>query len=413
MVLATTSKVSEVADGILSRLLTTREGQADPYPLYRQLRDLAPLHHSALDRNWYASGFEACRAILGDSRFGKGETLFASRHGMDEARVESAMRRRRPSMILVDPPEHSRLRGVAKAAFVPSRMEQLAPRVAALVEDRLDVLAEAGEADVMAELAFPLPITVIGELVGVPPEDRGQFRPLLDDIMGADRPDPSAEATAHAEEAFDALQAYFGELIAERRARPQEDLLSSLVAAEGRGELSADELYGTVTLIFIAGFITTTNLIGSGLTALFRHPQEQAALWSDPSLVSGAVEEMLRFDTPVQMVHRVAREDVEIDGAHLSSGETVFTLLAAANRDPGRFPDPDRFEVTRADNFHLAFAWGNHFCLGAHLARLEGRLVFDGLVRRFATVEPAGEPVRRPGLFIRGLESLPVRVRPH
>jgi cytochrome P450 len=214
------------------------------------------------------------------------------------------------------------------------------------------------------------------------------------------------------EQAGDELEAYFLELIARRRKEPTDDLLTYFVAQADDGILSDDELFATVTLLFFAGFLTTTNLIGNGLTALFEHPAEQARLWEHPELAASAVEEIVRFDSPVQFVHRNVLEDFELDGHLLAKGDIVMALLAAANRDPARFHDPDRFDIGRPDNLHLAFAWGLHFCLGARLARMEGQLVLAGLVERFASVEPAGEPVRNPGLAIRGFESLPVRFTP-
>jgi cytochrome P450 len=291
-------------------------------------------------------------------------------------------------------------------------MEALRPRVAAIVGERLDRLADLGEADVMAELAFPMPVTVVGEMVGVPEEDREWFRPLMRTLVSSDSFNRSPEALAQVERAGDELDAYFTELIARRRKEPAGDLLSHFIARADDGVLAEDELYSTVTLLFFAGFLTTTNLIGNGLAALFEHPDAMARLWRRPDLAASAVEEVLRFDSPVQFVHRTVLEDFEVDGHRLAAGDVVLALLAAANRDPARFTDPDRFEVDRPENLHLAFAWGIHFCLGARLARMEGELVFRGLVERFAAVEPAGPPVRNPGLAIRGFERLPVRFVP-
>ena len=392
--------------------MATPEGHADPYPLYRQLRAVAPLHRSGLDGVWYVSGFDACRHLLGDPRIGKNSQFIVPRHGVDPERVRLAQRRRRTSMITANPPEHTRLRGSAKGAFIPPTMEALRPRVAAIVNERLDRLAELGEADVMAELAFPMPVTVVGEMVGVPEEDREWFRPLMRILVSSDSFNRSPEMHARVERAGDELDAYFVDLIARRRKEPTDDLLSYFVGQADDGLLGEDELFATVTLLFFAGFLTTTNLIGNGLTALFDHPAEQARLWVHPELAASAVEEILRFDSPVQFVHRNVLEDLEYDGHRLAAGDIVLALLASANRDPARFDDPDRFDVGRPDNLHLAFAWGLHFCLGARLARMEGQLVLAGLVERFAKVEPAGEPVRNPGLAIRGFDSLPVRFIP-
>jgi cytochrome P450 len=400
------------ADELIHGLMATPDGHADPYPLYDRLRQVAPVHRSGLDGLWYVSGFDACRQLLGDARIGKNAQFVVPRHGVDPERVRLAERRRRPSMLTSNPPEHTRLRGSAKGAFIPPAMESLRPRVAAIIAERLDRLAELGEADLMVELAFPMPVTVVGEMVGVPEEDRAWFRPLMKTLVSSDSFNRSPEARAEVERAGDELDAYFAELIARRRKEPADDLLSYFIAQADDGVLDADELFSTVTLLFFAGFLTTTNLIGNGVRALFDHPAEMARLWDRPELAAPAVEEILRFDSPVQFVHRNVLEDLELDGHRLQRGDVVMALLASANRDPARFPDPDRFAVDRPDNLHLAFAWGLHFCLGARLARMEGRLVFEGLLERFSAVEPAGEAVRNPGLAIRGFESLPVRVTP-
>ena len=415
-----TQVLIEEADGLVHQVMATPAGHADPYPLYRRLQAAAPVHRSGLDGVWYVSGFDACRHVLGDPRIGKNDQFVVRRHGVDPERIRLAQRRQRPSMITANPPEHTRLRSAAKGAFIPPAMAGLQPRVEAIVAERLDRLAELGEADVMAELAFPMPVTVVGEMVGVPEEDREWFRPLMRILVASDSFNRTPEMHKKVEQAGDELEAYFLDLIARRRKEPTDDLLSYFVAQADEGFLDDDELFATVTLLFFAGFLTTTNLIGNGLAALFDHPAEQARLWEHPELAAPAVEEIVRFDSPVQFVHRNVLEDFELDSggspaspkAHLAKGDIVMALLAAANRDPVRFPDPDRFDVGRPDNLHLGFAWGLHFCLGARLARMEGQLVLAGLVERFAKVEPAGEPVRNPGLAIRGFESLPVRFTP-
>jgi cytochrome P450 len=405
--------VCQRADEVLDRLLATLDGQTDPYDLYHALRQLAPLHRSALDGVWYASSFAACREILGHPHCGKGGRMTVRRHGVAEDRVRMVERhRRRPSMVTANPPEHARLRGVAKGAFIPPRLEDLRRRVARLVDGRLECLAAMGEADLMAELAYPLPVTVIGELLGIPEEDRDRLRPLVLALATSDEPDSPPEALRRAEAASDELEAYFADLIAFRRERPTGDLLSILVAQRDAGVLDGDELYSTVFLLFIAGFLTTASLVGNGLLALFRHPQEMARLWRDPGLVAPAVEEMLRYDSPVQLIHRQIMEDIEVDGLRLRQGETVFTLLGAANRDPARFSDPDCFDVGRQGKDHLAFAWGLHFCLGARLARMEAQLIFAGLRDRFSSLDLTEEPLRRPGLAFRSVDALRIRFTP-
>ena len=401
------------ADELLHRLLATAEGHADPYPLYRALRTAAPIHRCGLDGVWYTTGFAAARRVLLDPCFGKGPRLTIRRHGVPEERVKMVERRPlRPTMITANPPEHSRLRGAAKGGFLPARIEALRCRIAALVDERLDRLAAAGTADVMTELAYTLPLTVIGELLGVPEEDREGFRAVVMATLGADDPNPAPEAVGRAEAASNAIADYVAGLVAARRARPGSDVLSLLVEHHDDGGLDTTELVGTVTLLLEAGFLTTTNLIGNGLLALHHHPAEMARLWADPTLVDSAVEEMLRYDTPIQLTMRHVLTDVEVDGAQFREGENVVVLLGAANRDPACFPEPDRFDVGRPDNGHLSFAWGTHFCLGARLARLEAQMLFAGLRERFTALDLAGEPVRRPGLLLRGLESLPLRFTP-
>ncbi len=262
------------ADDLIHRIMATPEGHADPYPLYHRLREAAPIHRSGLDGVWYVSGFDACRQILGDTRIGKNDQFIVPRHGVDPERVRLAQRRRRPSMLTANPPEHTRLRGAAKGAFIPPTMEALRPRVAAIVAERLDRLAALGEADLMAELAFPMPVTVVGEMVGVPEEDRAWFRPLMRTLVSSDSFKRSPEALAEVERAGDELDAYFVELIARRRKEPADDLLSYFIAQTDDGLLDEDELFSTVTLLFFAGFLTTTNLIGNGLVSLFEHPDE-------------------------------------------------------------------------------------------------------------------------------------------
>lgn len=403
------------ADQILRQLLGASTAPPDPYPLYHGLRDLAPVHRSDLDGVWYVTGHEAARGLLLDPRIGKSPGGRIRRFGVSEEQAARFARRRRPSMITANPPDHTRLRFPARGPFLPRHLERLAPRIEEIIADRLDMIAARGDADVMADLALELPVTVIGELVGVPPADRRQFPELVFRFFAAGRPEATAEQVDAAEAAGDAMRTYFGTLIAERRARPRDDLLGHLVAVrDGVEALSEDELMGTITLIFVAGFITTSTLIGNGLLALARHPGEMDRLWTHPHLVPGAVEEMLRYDAPVQLVDRTVLADTEVDGRALPAGDGVVVLLGAANRDPQLFADPDRFDVARPNaNQHLSFAWGLHHCLGAGLARLEATLVFAALIRRFARVEVLDlDPPRRPGVAFRTLVRLPVRVTP-
>jgi cytochrome P450 len=410
------------ADDVLADLLRGAEGRADPYPLYRALHEVAPFHRHDADGMWYAVRYETCRNLLRDPRLGHDDEKLFRRPGMTEAQLErmrqrmEKRRRRGFSMLTENPPDHTRLRRLVSRAFTTPRVEGLRDRVAGLVDERLDELAEAGEVDVMQTLAFPLPVTVIGELVGVPDSERERFRPLITEGMLADRPDATEEEIAKAEANFEELERFFTDLIAARRAKPEDDLLSALIAVrdEEDGRLDDDELRSTVFLLFFAGFVTTTNVIGNGLLALFQHPEEMARLWADGSLVETAVEEILRFDGPVPFVLRDVLEPLEVEeeGLALDKGDHVVMMLAAANRDPERFPDPDRLDVGRRDSQPLSFGWGIHHCLGAPLARLEAQMVFAGLRERFAGLELLDPDPPRVVSFLRGLRSLQVRVLP-
>jgi cytochrome P450 len=411
------------ADDVLAHLLRGSEGRADPYPLYRALHELAPFHRHDADGMWYAVRYETCRNLLRDPRLGHDEEKLFRRPGMTDAQLErmrlrmEKRRRRGFSMLTENPPDHTRLRRLVSRAFTTPRVEGLRDRVVGLVDERLDALAEAGEVDVMQTLAFPLPVTVIGELVGVPESERERFRPLITDGMLADRPDATEEEIAKAERNFGELEQFFNDLIAARRAKPEDDLLSALIAVrdEEDGRLDDDELRSTVFLLFFAGFVTTTNVIGNGLLALLREPAEMARLWNDGSLVETAVEEILRFDSPVPFVLRDVLEPITVDdedGIELEKGAQVVMMLSAANRDPQRFSDADRFDVGRRESQPLTFGWGIHHCLGAPLARLEAQMVFARLRERFSGLELLDPDPPRVVSFLRGLRSLQVRVVP-
>ncbi|MGH8974207.1 MAG: cytochrome P450 [Acidimicrobiia bacterium] len=408
------------ADDVLRDLLTSEEGKRDPYPFYRALHDMAPFHKWADDGMWYACRYDTCRALLLDPHLGHDEERMFRRPGMTEAQKERMRRRmekrrqRGFSMVTENPPDHTRLRRLVSRAFTTPRVDQLRDRVVGLVDERLDQMAEEGEVDVMTALAFPLPVTVIGELVGVPAGERDRFRPLITEGMLADRPDATEEEIAKAEKNFDELEAFFNDLIAARRTEPQDDLLSALIAVhdEDDGRLSHDELLSTVFLLFFAGFVTTTNVIGNGLLALLRNPGEMARLWADGELVPSAVEEILRYDSPVPFVMRDVLQPTEVEGIALQPGEHVVPLLSAANRDPAHFTDPDRFDVGRRESQPLTFGWGIHHCLGAPLARMEAQVTFARMRERFAGLELLEDEPSRTYSFLRGVRSLPVRVQP-
>ena len=314
-------------------------------------------------------------------------------------------------MLVQDAPDHTRLRGLVNKAFTPRVVAGLAPRVQALVDGALDDAREAKRLDVIADLAVPLPIAVISDLLGVPEEQRPSVKrwsaALVTFLDGTIRDGGLADAAA----ACDEMRVAMGALFEARRSAPQDDLVSALVGAREAGDrLSDDELLATVVLILAAGHETTTNLIGNGLHALLRHPDQLALLRDRPELIRSAVEELLRFDPPVQLTARRATEDFDLRGRRVRAGDELNLFFAAANRDPAVFEAPDRLDVTRADNRHLSFGFGAHFCLGAALARLEGQIALQTVVQRLPGLAlESPDTFYRPGIVLRGLTRLDVR----
>jgi cytochrome P450 len=315
-------------------------------------------------------------------------------------------------MLVSDPPDHTRLRALVQKAFTPRMIDQLRPRIVTVVAELLDRMAERqGPVDLIAEFAYPLPVVVIAELLGVPAEDRVKFQEWSALLAASVDPLISSELMDRVTWAREALHAYLREIIAERRQQPRSDLISALVAVEERGDvLSEPELVVMCTLLLVAGHETTVNLIGNGVLALLRHPDQLERLRADPSLIGSAVEELLRFDAPVQLTGRIAVEPVQIEGQTIEPGQWILPLLGGANHDPAQFAEPERLDLGRNPNPHVAFGRGIHFCLGAPLARLEGQIAIGALVRRFRTLALAGEPVRRDQITLRGLKSLPVSI---
>src|SRR5262245_6742515 len=380
---------------------------ADPYPTYHRLRALDPVHRSPLGF-WVLTRYEDVVVALRDARFGKealGE-LVARRQGAESVGA-------RLSMLDRDPPDHTRLRALVNKAFTSRVVDALRPRVQQIVDELLGRVEGAGRMDLIEDFAYPLPVIVICEMLGVPVEDREHFKSWgLDIARGLDALllPPGSDVHRRAGEARKAITAYFRTLIAERRKGPRADLLSALIATEEAGDkLSEEELLATCILLLIAGHETTANLIGNGMLALLRHPDELGRLRQDPGLIQSAVEELLRYDGPVQRTARVPSEDIAIGGHVIPKGELVMPFIGAADRDPAQFPDPDRLDIARADNRHIAFGWGIHFCLGAPLARVEGQIAVNALVQRFPRLAVATDaPEFRQSLTLRGLTSLPV-----
>ncbi|MGW7313744.1 cytochrome P450 family protein [Streptomyces sp. NPDC054854] len=384
---------------------------ADPFPLYRQLREDGPVRRTVIAGGleaWLVTRYEDGLAALSDSRLSSDV-----RDAADTRLLRQLPGTERESMLgnmlRSDPPDHTRLRRLVSKAFTARRVAGMRPRIQAVTDLLLDPIVAAGRADLVADFALPLPVTVISELLGVPVDDRHDFQHWTDRMVmrGAEPPDPAVvnEAWLH-------MRAYVTELIRDKRARPADDLLSDLVAARDEEQrLTEDELVAMVFLLLAAGYITTVNLIGGGIATLLAHPDQLELLRSDPALLPGAIEEFLRYDGPVSPgIARFAREDVEIAGVSIPRGATVLIGSALADRDPARFPDPERLDITRQDNAHLAFGHGIHYCLGAPLARLEGQIAIGTALRRLpglALAVPPEEIPWRPG-GLRGPRSLPV-----
>lgn len=380
-----------------------RSARPDPYPIYERLREQAPVHFEESIGIWFLTRYEDAGTLLKDGRFSADRT--------QAAQYQELARDLPRSLLGLDPPDHTRLRGLVLKAFTPRVVERLKPRIQELVDGLLDEAARRGGLELVEDFAYPLPVTVIAEMMGVPLEDRDRFQQWSRVLAASLDPIQPAERLRQTEPARVALTDFFRDIIERRRREPREDLVSALVAAEEQGDvLTEQELLVMCNLLLIAGHETTVNLIANGTLALLRNP-EQLERWRAGEVADEtAVEELLRFDGPVQLTGRVPVEDIEVGGRSVSRFQPVIALLGAANRDPAAFAEPGRLDLGRQPNQHFAFGRGIHFCLGAPLARLEGQIALGSLVRRFPGVRLAGEPRWRDQVVLRGLESLPVGV---
>lgn len=388
--------------------------RANPYPHYDRMRELAPIAPSPIeDRHWILTRFADCEAVLRDPRWSSNPT-HRPLPPPDQADVRQNMAAMDAHILLfIDPPDHTRLRKLMSKAFTPRTVEKLRPRVKEIVDEILDQAAQRGELDVVADLGYIVPVTVICEMIGVPVEDRDLFGPwssdasrLLDGVL-------DEETTMRGLGGAMQIINYLNQLIEDHRAHPRDDLLSALIAAEEEGDrLTEDELRTNLLLLFVAGHETTMNLIGNGTYALLQNPAQLDRLRQEPDLISSTVEELLRWDGPVHVTGRVATEDgLVIGGQEFARGDQVITHIAAANRDPERFPGADTLDIGRNDSHHLAFSLGIHYCLGAALARLEGQVAIGALVERFPTMTILTNPVEyRDHFVLRGLKELRVSV---
>jgi cytochrome P450 len=384
---------------------------ANPYPFYHRLRETDPMHLTPLGF-YVASRHADIATILRDKRFGKDFAGRMSRRHGPEILEEPVYRSMRHWMLQQDPPDHTRLRGLVVRAFTARRVEDMRPRIQGIVEGIIDRVESHGHMDLIADFAFRLPVTVICDMLGIPSEDRELF--FTSSRTGGRLLDPVPLSRAEIEQhnaSNLAAADYFHRLFELRRREPGDDLTTQLVQAEEHGsKLSNEELTANIILLFGAGHETTVNLIGNGLLALYRHPDQLRLLREDPSLTGSAVEELLRYDSSVQVTGRTTLEDVdEIGGIPLAKGQSVICLLGSANRDPAVYADPDRLDITRADVRPLSFGGGIHYCLGAQLARIEGEIAIATLLRRLPglQLDDAEHPDWRQTFVLRGLNTLP------
>ncbi|MEU7089286.1 cytochrome P450 [Streptomyces achromogenes] len=389
---------------------------ADPYPAYAELRARGRVIRYEPSDQWLVPHHADVSALLRDRRLGR---TYLHRFTHEEFGRTPPPPEHEPfhtlndhGMLDLEPPDHTRIRRLVAKAFTPRTVERLAPYVHRLAGELVAALVGNGGGDLLTDVAEPLPVAVIAELLGIPEADRPLLRPWSADICGMYELNPSEETAARAVRASVEFSGYLRELIAARRAEPGEDLVSALIAAHDEGDrLTGQELVSTVVLLLNAGHEATVNATVNGWYALFRHPGQLAALRADHSLVPSAIEELLRYDTPLQLFERWVLDDIEIDGTTIPRGSEVALLFGSANHDPAVFAEPGRLDLTRAENPHISFSAGIHYCVGAPLARIELAASLTALLERAPTLALAAEPERRPNFVMRGLRGLGVEVR--
>lgn len=398
---------------LLLRLLDPAS-RVDPYPLYREIRERGPI---AMPESHFAvfGTFAQCDEILRHPASAN-DRLKSTLAQRAVAAGQPARPFGAPGFLFLDPPDHTRLRRLAQQAFAPKVVRALEPEIVALVDGLLDAVRPGTEFDAITGLAYPLPVAVICRLLGVPLSDEPQFSAASG--LLAQGLDPFITFTGQVSDSFAErleagrwLRGYLRDLVARRRAEPREDLISALIAAEEDGDqLTEDEIVATCNLLLIAGHETTVNLIANAILAMLREPRHWAALSADPTRAAAIVEETLRYDPPVQLSSRVATTDMTIGGVTVPAGDIMMVMMAAAQRDPDLYDDPDTFDPDRGAIRHLAFGLGPHFCLGAPLARLEATIALSALTARFPHARLAGEPAYKPNVTLRGMSSLPLTV---
>lgn len=389
------------------------EFRNNPYPYYERLRSQDPIHFSFMGV-WVITRYADAIAVLRDPRFSVDMRRWGNykdiRFRESKAELSPLGSITSKWMLFMDAPDHTRLQRLASKAFTPQRVESLRPYIQQIVNAQLDQVASIEKLDVVADLAQPLPVIVIAQMLGVPPEDREQLQKWSDDIVLCLDPMMSIDVFEHLNQIVVEFAEYFRKLIAQRRQQRQDDLLSALIAArDEQDKLTEEELLGTCILLFAAGHETTVKLISNGVLALLRHPDQIAKLQQTPTLITSAVEEILRYDSPVQLTVRTAIEDVEIGGKTIHKGQQVFVCMGSAHRDPAQFSHPDQLDITRQDNRHLAFSYGIHACLGNVLARVQAQIAINSLIQRFSHLQLATDQLEwHKKIILRGLKALPV-----
>lgn len=396
--------------------LLAPETVTDPHPYFARLRAEDPVHWDGRSRAWVVSRYDDVVAAQLDERLSAERAaayISPDARSVSSAPVDPAFGVLTRWMVFKDPPDHTRLRGLVRQAFTPRATQRLRPRIQAIVDELLDRVRETGRADLIADFAYPLPAIVIAELLGVPPADRDRFKRWSDQLSSL----VFAAAGEHdryqrARQGLLELTRYFEELVEQCRRQPGDTLIDALVQAEEQGDvLGREEVLGTCILLLFAGHETTTHLLGNGILALLRHPDQRQALEDDPSLAALAVEEFLRYDGPAKLAPRSVKDGFQLRDKRLDPGQRVLLALASANRDPERFPDPDRLDVRRDESPHVGFGHGIHYCLGATLARLETQIAVVSLLEQLPRLRLATDRLEwHPTLLIRGLRALPVAV---
>lgn len=392
-------------------------GSADvlqnPYPVYARLRVSDPVYYSSDWNGWVVTRYQDVHAILQDARFSAARTPALLKQLSPAVQPELTTLNRYMSLWIgfVDAPEHTRLRSVSIKALAPRFFEALRPRIQEITNGLIDRVLAQGQMDVIRDFAYPLPLTVISELIGIPPQDRALFKQSSDEFVAVAGPSRiTLEKAKAAQTGLEAMISFLRPVYEERRNKPQPDMMSILMTCEADGNLlDEEEVLVLCASLAIGGHETTTNLIGNGLYALLQNPDQLEKLRNNPDLITTAVDEFLRYDPPLQRALRVARQDMEMHDKHIKQGDIVLAMLASANRDPQVFAEPEELDISRQENRHLTFGYASRYCLGAQLARIEGQVALGTLVARLENLRIADSgPVRRENVAFRGLASLPV-----